>query len=184
MDGRQACKRGNVAPRNRWGHCLCADCKAFRYSRPRGPRPVGYYRRSYLAVKTRHPLKHIWSGMIARCTNPKVISYKWYGARGISVCSEWMVYATFLRDMSPRPPGLTLERIDNDGPYAKWNCRWATYKEQRMTARKRKFPDHCPSGHRFTADNTYRKPNGYRVCRQCKNARWLRWHHGSRHEHV
>jgi len=26
-----ACKRGNVAARGENGHCLCADCKAFRY---------------------------------------------------------------------------------------------------------------------------------------------------------
>lgn len=27
------CKRGNVADRDKFGHCLCADCKAFRYER-------------------------------------------------------------------------------------------------------------------------------------------------------
>lgn len=24
-----ACKRGNIAERDKWGHCLCADCKAY-----------------------------------------------------------------------------------------------------------------------------------------------------------
>jgi len=25
------CKRGNVAERDKWGHCLCVDCKAYNY---------------------------------------------------------------------------------------------------------------------------------------------------------
>ena len=26
------CKRGNIAERDKWGHCLCSDCKEYRYS--------------------------------------------------------------------------------------------------------------------------------------------------------
>lgn len=27
------CKRGNIGPRDKWGHCLCADCYAFNRAR-------------------------------------------------------------------------------------------------------------------------------------------------------
>lgn len=30
---------------------------------------------------------------------------------------------------------------------------------------------HCPQGHEYSASNTYRKPNGWRVCRKCQHER-------------
>ncbi|SRR6266498_687224 len=72
----------------------------------------------------------IWSQMIQRCNNPNNKRYKNYGARGINVCPEWLVFKNFLKDMGKRPEGLTLDRINNDGNYEPSNCKWSTYKEQ------------------------------------------------------
>lgn len=38
--------------------------------------------------KTR--LYAIFSGMKQRCYNPRNQHYKWYGAKGITLCEEWM----------------------------------------------------------------------------------------------
>jgi hypothetical protein len=35
-------------------------------------------------------------------------------------------------DISPRPPGKTLDRINNDGHYERGDVRWATYREQAL----------------------------------------------------
>ncbi|MCX4458486.1 hypothetical protein OOK58_41990 [Streptomyces sp. NBC_01728] len=76
-----------------------------------------------------------WSDMVARCTNPRHKRYADYGARGITVCERWRDFANFLADMGDRPPGLELDRIDNDRGYEPSNCRWADRSTQMKNRR-------------------------------------------------
>lgn len=81
---------------------------------------------------------YTWQALIQRCTNVNDSGWKHYGGRGITVCSEWLnSFETFLSDMGPRPPGLSLDRIDNDKGYSKDNCRWATIEVQNNNKRQR-----------------------------------------------
>lgn len=76
-----------------------------------------------------------WWAMKQRCTYPKHIEFHRYGARGIQVCDKWMTFEGFLADMGERPPGTSLDRINNNGHYEAGNCRWATKLEQANNCR-------------------------------------------------
>jgi hypothetical protein len=78
----------------------------------------------------------VWLSMIRRCTNPRQRSYERYGGRGIRVCDRWRrSFEAFLSDMGHCPPGLTLERMDNEKGYQPDNCRWATWIDQANNTR-------------------------------------------------
>lgn len=82
----------------------------------------------------RHPLYVIWGNMIQRCTNPKNTNYAKYGAKGISVCSNWRDASIFLEwaEASGWEEGLMLDRIYGNLGYFPENCRWVSRKVQNL----------------------------------------------------
>ncbi len=120
--------------------------------------------------KNKSKIYGVWNAMIQRCTNPKADSYPRYGGRGITVCKEWLVFKNFLADMGKAPKGLSIERMDNNGPYSKANCCWATMevqnKNKRLPGKVSSRKIDLPLGvnkhkSKFTASFTFKKEKYY-----------------------
>lgn len=90
----------------------------------------------------------VWRDMLARCSNPNSDSYKYYGARGITVCKEWLSYDAFYEWAMANGYNdtLTIERRDPRGNYDPSNCEWITKEDQlRNTTRNVKVGGKCIS---------------------------------------
>jgi len=97
-------------------------------------------------------LSAIHNGIKYRCYNPKDRGFKNYGARGITVCEEWLDSKRVHTHSRNNPTkgflafqkwalangyadNLTLDRIDNSKGYCPENCRWVTAKVQNNNRR-------------------------------------------------
>lgn len=98
---------------------------------------------SHDGLRTKYPDEYrSWYAMVRRCTKENEGSYDKYGAKGITICKEWLGgygFKNFLRDMGEKPkhgdtnggmPLYTIDRIDASKGYYKENCRWSDWHEQ------------------------------------------------------
>ena len=104
-------------------------------------------KRKYIKKAQRHEEYlgeyRVYISMKSRCYCPSNNQYKNYGARGITVCGEWLGqngFERFYADMGKRPhekngQSYQLDRIDNSKGYSKENCRWVTAKENQQNRR-------------------------------------------------
>lgn len=90
-----------------------------------------------------HPLYKVWEGIVNRCYAKNSPAFRWYGARGISMCDEWRYNPeTFINWAISKNwvNGLTVDREDVNGNYTPHNCRLVTHQTQmNNTTRSCKF---------------------------------------------
>ena len=105
---------------------------------------MGFTKRETMRAYFKKPenrLKIIYYAIRNRCYNPKHIGYKNYGAKGITMCDEWLnnpksFYSWAFSNgfkYEPNKNGIntcTIDRIDGTKGYSPENCRWVSYEKQ------------------------------------------------------
>lgn len=89
-----------------------------------------------------NPLYNKWRNVTRRCLSPKHISYKDYGAKGVKVCEEWLIFDNFVNWALKNGyhPSLVISRNGDEGDYTPDNCSFKTFSEnhEELVKRQRK----------------------------------------------
>lgn len=104
-------------------------------------RKIGLKSKLHGMVNT--PTYRTWQCMKSRCYNKEETAYRWYGAKGVTICKKWHTFKGFLEDMGVRPQNMTLDRINPFGNYEPSNCRWADNATQQANKRKKYMELSC-----------------------------------------
>lgn len=84
----------------------------------------------------------IFYGMRNRCYNKRDAAYLGWGARGITICDEWLSDTMKFVEWSKSngyASGLSIDRIDNSRGYSPDNCRWTTATVQNNNTRSNRM---------------------------------------------
>jgi len=135
-------KSENVGKNTAW-NCIC-DCgkttKSLTYNLTTGKskscgcirgQKLGKLMLSHGESKTR--LYQIYKGIKQRCYNKNTPAYKYYGAKGIVLCDEWLSDFNIFKYWSEANGyeiNKSIDRIDPNNIYSPENCRWVSFEKQ------------------------------------------------------
>ena len=95
-----------------------------------------------MGISVRQRLIRTFSHMKERCYDKNDKRYSDWGARGITICDEWLndpeAFVSWAIG-NGYIPGLCIDRIDNDSWYSPNNCRWVTLAENNQNRRSSRF---------------------------------------------
>jgi len=133
--------------------CLC-DCGVQGWVNVRNLRAgnstsCGCFHREQASIanathgQTGQRLYRIWKQMHQRCENPRSRAYRWYGAKGITVCEAWGDFETFQGWALAKGyfDGAEIDRDNSSKGYCPDNCWWVT-KQDNLITRKNLLPVH------------------------------------------
>ena len=102
----------------------------------------GIKQKSCGCIKIKHggydtKLYKVWDSIKQRILNPNNKSYKNYGGRGITICPEWLEFASFKNWALSNgyKNNLVIDRINNGRGYCPENCHFTTSKENNRNTR-------------------------------------------------
>lgn len=87
----------------------------------------------------------VYDNIMKRCYRKNDNGYKFYGARGIKLCDEWLNNRDSFYEwalLNGYKDGLQLDRIDVNGNYEPNNCRFITPKENARNRRSNRIIYH------------------------------------------
>ena len=116
------------------GNRLSCGCMRRAKTKPQHPRQQR--KKPDFCIEARkiyRRLSNIWRLMKERCYNSNALNYKNYGARGISICDQWLNDRDsfiFWAIAHGYGQDKSIDRINNDMGYSPENCRWVDWATQ------------------------------------------------------
>lgn len=87
---------------------------------------------NYDTVWTNNRIRNIFNSIKGRCFDEKNKAYRWYGAKGICICNEWMRNPKSFENWALANgynDNLTIDRIDENKNYSPNNCKWISLED-------------------------------------------------------